>query len=86
MQQAPTTERLTVQQGVNSSTGSYELVCSAVLLGLIGFALDSWIGTRPLFTVIGACLGLLGATISIYFKYQHNMDRASEARAEMAAR
>lgn len=75
-----------VRSGLNASTGSYELVCSALLLGLGGFFIDRLVGLTPLFTIIGACLGLAGATMSIFYKYQHQMAEAAAHRAEMAAR
>jgi len=73
-----------LHKGLNASTGSYELVFSALLLGLGGYALDALFGTLPVFTIVGAVLGLGGATASIFYKYRHNMDAASAARAEMA--
>lgn len=73
-----------LQTGLNASTGSYELVFSALLLGLGGYGLDALFGTLPLFTIIGSCLGLIGATVSIFYRYRYNMSHASAARAEMA--
>jgi len=33
---------------------------------------------------MGSCLGLIGATVSIFYRYRYNMSHASAARAEMA--
>ena len=62
------------------STGSYELVLSPLLLALIGFAIDGWLGTRPVVTIVAAVFGLAGAIIKIYYRYTGEMD-AHEADA-----
>ena len=56
------------------STGSYELVFSSLILALIGFGLDHWLGTTPILTIVFAVLGLVGATIKIVYGYQAEMD------------
>lgn len=68
---------------MRSASGGYELVISPLLLALIGFALDRWIGTTPLVTVLFAVIGLVGAVITLYYRYQHDMDE-HEARAPWA--
>jgi F0F1-type ATP synthase assembly protein I len=59
---------------MHKSTGSYELVFSPLLLALIGYGLDRWLGTLPLLTIIFAVLGLVGACIKIYYGYVAEMD------------
>jgi F0F1-type ATP synthase assembly protein I len=59
---------------MHKSTGSYELVLSPLLLALIGYGLDRWLGTLPLLTIVFAVLGLVGACIKIYFGYMAEMD------------
>jgi F0F1-type ATP synthase assembly protein I len=59
---------------MHKSTGSYELVLSPLLLALIGYGLDRWLGTLPLLTIIFAVLGLVGACIKIYYGYVAEMD------------
>jgi F0F1-type ATP synthase assembly protein I len=59
---------------MHKSTGSYELVLSPLLLALIGYGLDRWLGTVPLLTVAFAVLGLVGACIKIYYGYLSEMD------------
>jgi F0F1-type ATP synthase assembly protein I len=70
---------------MHRSSGSYELVISPLLLALIGLALDRWLGTTPIITVIAAALGLVGACIKLYYGYSAEMD-AHEAAAPWAAR
>ena len=55
------------------STGSYELVVSPLILALLGFLVDRWLGTVPIFTIAAGVLGLVGAVIKIYYGYQSEM-------------
>lgn len=67
-------------RGVRRSSGSYELVASAVLLGLLGFGLDIWIGYLPIFTVSLGLLGFFGAAISIFYRYKEAMKEQNAQR------
>ncbi len=55
------------------SAGSFELVLGPVIMALIGLVLDGVLGTRPLLTVLLTLWGALGAAVSIYFRYRHQM-------------
>jgi F0F1-type ATP synthase assembly protein I len=55
------------------STGSYELVIAAIAAAGLGFWIDSVIGIVPVFTLIFAIAGFVGAGYSIYLKYQEKM-------------
>jgi F0F1-type ATP synthase assembly protein I len=61
-----------------NGSASYEFVVSPVVLALLGLWLDRTVGTTPLFCVIGAVLGIVGATISIYYGYRHRMAELAE--------
>jgi F0F1-type ATP synthase assembly protein I len=62
------------QKYLRRSTGSYELVASAVIFALLGFGIDSWLGTLPWFTVAFAVFGFTGATVRIYYGYKTEME------------
>jgi F0F1-type ATP synthase assembly protein I len=62
----------------SNGSASYEFVASPVVLSLLGLWLDRTVGTTPLFCVIGAVLGLVGATIKIYYGYRHRMAQLAE--------
>ncbi len=63
------------------SSGSFELVLSAAILALVGYAIDRRLGTTPWFTVGLAVFGAVGATVSLYYRYRHRMaELAAEAR------
>jgi F0F1-type ATP synthase assembly protein I len=73
-------QRSDLTQGVQRSSGAYELVLGAVLFSLIGLVIDRSIGTTPWFTVVLAVLGFAGATASIYYRYQAAMSEYSQQR------
>ncbi len=75
-----TSQRSEFQQGVNRSTGSYELVFSPVILSLLGLWLDRTVGTTALFAVLFAILGFIGSAILIYFRYSAEMAEHEKGR------
>lgn len=79
-----TSQRSELTQAVERSSGSYELVLSAVLVSLIGFGIDRWLGLLPLFTIVFAFVGFVGAGASLYYRYTEEMARENLARAEAA--
>lgn len=56
------------------------LISGVVVWGLAGYGLDKWLGTRPVFFVIGALLGNFAGIYLLYikaFKQPEERDRAS---------
>lgn len=49
-----------------------------LLFGAGGWALDGWLGTRPLFAVIGALFGGFAGFMSIYARVTRDTDRAKK--------
>lgn len=39
--------------------GSYGLVGSILVLGIVGYVIDRWAGTRPLFLIVGLAVGVV---------------------------
>ena len=73
---APTSEaRSPLGLGVDmsASSGSYELVLSAAILGLFGLWLDRKVGTTPLFIIVFSVLGFFGAVASVFYRYKHQI-------------
>lgn len=62
-----------LSDAMRHSTGSYELVIAAIAAAGLGFWIDSVIGIVPVFTLIFAIAGFVGAGYSIYLKYQEKM-------------
>jgi F0F1-type ATP synthase assembly protein I len=63
------------------SHGSFELVLSPLVLGLLGFWLDHRVHTTPIFTVLFAVMGVVGAILKIYYDYRAGMEAARRERA-----
>lgn len=61
--------------------GGWEIAATPALLGLLGWLLDGSLDTRPIFTIIGACVGLLGAVANQYYRYVDRMNEAADERA-----
>ena len=62
-----------LSDAMRHSTGSYELVIAAIAAAGLGFWIDSVIGIVPVFTLIFAIAGFVGAGYSNYLKYQEKM-------------
>jgi hypothetical protein len=60
-------------------TRAVEIVVTPVLLGLLGAAVDGWLGTRPLFTLALAVLGVCGIVTKLWLGYDREM-AAEEAK------
>lgn len=75
-------ERAELIKGLGDDVAArgFELVGAPVLFALLGFALDRWIGTTPLFTVLLAVFALAGTSYMLWFKYDEQM-KAHEADA-----
>ncbi len=68
-------------EDVKPSSGGIELaIISGVFCGL-GLLLDNFLGTLPIFTVTLFLLGIVGASISMFYRYRHAMElQEREAR------
>lgn len=51
-----------------------ELVVPTVVLTLLGLWLDSALGTKPLFTIVGFLFGAAGTFASQYYQYKARSD------------
>jgi len=64
---------------LNRSNGSFELVMSPVLLGLLGWWLDARVfHTTPWLTVIFAVVALAGTVVKMYYGYTTRMAELAE--------
>ena len=52
------------------SSGSFELVLSAVILGLVGLYLDRHFDSTPWLTIVLTVAGFVGASLSLYYRYR----------------
>src|SRR4051812_20609121 len=58
---------------------AFELVFTPVVAGFLGFLLDRFVGTTPVFTVVFGVLALIGVVAKMYYTYLADME-AHEAR------
>ncbi len=73
-----TAQRSDLTQQMHNSSGSFELVLSGVVLGVIGYFVDGWAGTRPIFMVLFTVLGFAGAAASVYYRYKYEIAQLNE--------
>jgi F0F1-type ATP synthase assembly protein I len=59
---------------------AFSLVLTPVLLGIAGYFLDGEIGTRPIFTVVLAIIGVVGAVVTAYYRYTGRIDQMDEGK------
>ena len=68
-------QRRELSEQMHRTTGGFELVFSPLLLALVGYGLDRLLGTLPVFTIIFAVVGLVGAVVKLYFTYRYEMEQ-----------
>ena len=66
---------------LHDSTGSYELVVAALAAAGLGFLIDRAFGILPLFTLVFAIAGFVGAGYSLYLQYSAKMGTVSAERS-----
>jgi F0F1-type ATP synthase assembly protein I len=73
--------RAATQQGYNDAlTQALTFVVAPVLLGLLGFAVDRWLGTGPVFMLALASLGVVATFVTAYYEYQARCAREDEGK------
>lgn len=76
-------QRREVTTQAYKNSGGYELVFSPAILGVVGFLLDRWLGTLPIFTVSLVIVALAGVCVKLYYGYKFEMEQ-HEANAPWA--
>ena len=59
-----------------------ELAMALLVFLLLGWAIDNWLGTKPLFIIVLAMLALVGGGARIKYAYDESMERHQRERAE----
>lgn len=54
---------------------SFELVVTPMVFGLVGWLVDRWLGTGPLFALVLGVVAVVGMMLRMYFGYQDDMER-----------
>lgn len=63
-----------------------ELAGSVVVFLLIGFGIDAWLGTTPLFMISLTVFAVVGQSVKMYFTYSRQMERLEAERAAKGGR
>ncbi len=61
--------------------GGFEIAMSPLILGFLGYLVDGRFEITPVFTVIGAIVGLVGSVANQYYRYQARMEVLAAERA-----
>lgn len=70
---------------LNHSTGSYELVVAAIAAAGFGYLIDRAFGIVPVFTLVFAMMGFVGAGYTLYLQYTKDMNAVSTDRTARVA-
>jgi hypothetical protein len=73
--EAAQAERRALHNGFGASLSrAFEIALVPLILGLMGFGLDRWLGTRIVFAVALALFGLVGTFVKLYYGYRADME------------
>jgi Flp pilus assembly protein TadB len=79
-----TAPRTTTDAGLGSGAAKgAELAASVVVFFGIGWLLDAWLGTRPLFMIVCLVFAVVGHLVRVWYAYDHDMRRHE---AQLASR
>ncbi len=70
----------------NSMARAFELAAIPLIFALPGWGLDRWLGTGPLFALLGGLFGLAGVAARSYYEYAARMDQEQAALPGAARR
>lgn len=64
---------------------AFELALTPAILGVLGWLLDQRLGLTPLFTLIAFFLGVIGTSLSLWYRYDDTMKQQEAAAADARA-
>lgn len=62
----------------NGLSRAFELALTPAVFGGLGFLLDSWIGTTPLFTIVLLFFAVAGVGYMTWFRYEAEMQEKEQ--------
>ena len=60
-------------------TRAVELAITPVIFGALGYGLDGWLGTRPIFLTIFFLLAIVGMLLRTWYGYDYRMQALEQA-------
>lgn len=83
---AALTQRRELYQGFGDTLAvAFELAVTPVVVGLMGYGLDRWLGTTPILTVVFVLMAIVGLSARMFYGYDARM-RVHEANGPWAKR
>lgn len=61
-----------------------ELAVGIIVFFFIGFGVDAWAGTTPLFMIIFTVFAVIGNFVKMYYSYSRAMSHEEEERARLS--
>jgi len=74
-----------VNDGLFGAHAGFEMAFAPALFALLGLWIDSMLGTTPLLVIAFAIGGVIGAVLSVYYRYRYAMAEASRVRQQAEA-
>ena len=60
----------------------FTIAFAILAFGALGWVVDGWLGTRPLFALVGAGVGGFGGFMSIYYRVQSDTRKRDGGRGK----
>ena len=61
-------------------TRAVELAVTPVVFGAMGYGLDRWLGTRPIFMMVFFLVAIIGMLLRTWYGYVHRMQQLEQSR------
>jgi F0F1-type ATP synthase assembly protein I len=80
-------DHLSERRALNRSLGdalaqAFELAATTVIFLGLGYLLDEWLGTGPVFTIVLAVLCIVGQILRLWYAYEARMRQLEDERRE----
>jgi len=69
-------------QGYGYVALGFAFAFAILLFGAVGWLIDGWLHTRPLFALVGAALGGFGGFMSIYYRVQRDTGKGETGKGK----
>ena len=84
MQLVPNRRRLLAPGIGDTLARGFEWAATIAIFLVVGFLLDRWLGTTPIFMVVLFVFALIGQLVRAYFHFGDEIDREATARRALA--
>jgi F0F1-type ATP synthase assembly protein I len=68
-------------EGYSYVAVGFQLAVAMLVFGGLGWLVDGWLHTRPLFALVGFALATVGWFVSLYYRVQGDIDAAKREDA-----